>query len=126
MSQRKAYLAYEFTGVVPLTAAFHKHGIEFGILDDPVTEELFQAETELLNREQDTVRTGHCARDGKTLFFAEFGMKITESARSFITFIYDRPPALAELLEAVRDIEPLTIQRLKRIQGESGQPPVEH
>jgi len=122
MSDTKPYLAYEFTGLKPLTESLYKHGIEFEIIPDECGCKVFEIESEILNENDDVIRIGTCSRDGKVLFFAEFGLKITEHARSFITFIYDHHPTLDEIVESARDIEQLTINRLKVVQGDV--PPV--
>lgn len=118
MSETKPYIGYEFTGISPLTESLYKFSIEFIIIQDPKVPEVFIAQPEILNAETDAIRVGKLSRDGKVLYFTEFGLMLGEIARSYVTFIFDHHPTVEEMATAAGDIEALTLERLKAVQGQ--------
>ncbi|HON78582.1 MAG TPA: hypothetical protein PK544_08845 [Spirochaetota bacterium] len=122
MSETKPYIGYEFTGISPLTESLYKFGIDFSIIQDPKVPGVFEAQPDILNEETDAIRVGQLSREGKVLYFAEFGLMLGEIARSYVTFIFDHHPSVEEMAAAAGDIEALTLERLKTVQGQGDIP----
>jgi hypothetical protein len=103
----------------------YKFGIDFSIIQDPHVQEVFTAQPDILNAETDAIRVGQLSREGKVLYFAEFGLMLGEIARSYVTFIFDHHPTVKDMTAAAGDIEELTLKRLKAVQGH-GDIPLTH
>lgn len=122
MSEAKPYIGYEFTGISPLTESLYKFGIDFSIIQDPTIPDVFTAQPDILNVETDAIRVGQLSREGKVLYFTEFGLMLGEITRSYVTFIFDHHPTVKDMATAAGDIEELTLKRLKAVQGDGNIP----
>ena len=115
MSEKKPYLDFTFTGVHSFTEALDKTLISYRIFEDENISRLYDLEPEILDREKDTITMGSCTRDGKTLFFVEFGLQITESFKSYLLFMCEKRPGMEELQQIASEIEEITVNHLKEV-----------
>jgi len=124
MTEKKPYAYYKFIGVKSFTKLLDDSGIGHILFDDPAVPRLFDARAEYFNPAEDSIAVGKCIQDGVEVYFAEFGIKITKSFRSYIVFIYDHHPTFDDLDGSAADIDGLTQQNLEgvdlsEIQGET-------
>jgi hypothetical protein len=112
MATDKPYLEHRFLGVRPFTDYLSEAGVNYTIFDDPAIESLFSRKSELLNRERDSVVIGACTDDGLGVYFAQFGIRITERFLSHVVFVFNHHPRAEELAVAADDMEPLILQKL--------------
>jgi len=118
MIKDKPYIDFTFTGVTTFTEVMDRALVSYRIYNDENVEKLFSIEPPIFSRDDDTIQIGNCSRERKTLFYAEFGMIISENIRSYIVFMFDHHPDIDELIICANDIEPLTVDHLKKVHGE--------
>jgi len=121
LQNKQSYLTYKFCGVRPFAFSLKQAGIEFEIFSDENANELRKLKPDLFTHEKDIINIGKCTKDDKILYFVEFGIMIDDTLRSFITFIYDHHPDLAEIEQAADDMEPLTIGSLNKVKEEQSE-----
>ncbi|MGV7928199.1 MAG: hypothetical protein AB2L13_04700 [Spirochaetota bacterium] len=80
----------------PFTDYLSEAGVSYTIFDDPAIESLFSRKSELLNRERDSVVIGACTDDGLGVYFAQFGIRITERFLSHVVFVFNHHPRAEE------------------------------
>ncbi len=112
MPADKPYLEHRFLGVRPFTDYLSDAGVAYALFDDPAIESLFSAKSELLNRGRDSIVIGACTDEGLGVYFAQFGIRITESFLSHVVFVFDHHPRPDELATAADDMEGLILQQL--------------
>jgi hypothetical protein len=106
------YAYYKFIGVKSFTKLLDDSGVKYVLFDDESIPRLFMERPDHLKAGEDTIVVGKCVQDNMDVYFAEFGIKITPSYRSYIVFIYDHHPVADELLVTVDDMEPLVNRSL--------------
>jgi hypothetical protein len=109
------YAYNKFIGVKPFTKLLDESGVRYLLFDDESIPRLFRERPEHLKAGEDTIAVGKCVQDNMDVYFAEFGIKITASFRSYIVFIYDHHPVADELLATVDDMEPLIQKSLEGV-----------
>lgn len=109
MNIKKTYIDFSFLGVRSFTELLIQSGTEYALLDLPDLSEFYSDDNFFLNEGQDTITIGYATRDGRTLYFIEFGIMIAQdyNVRSYIVFIYDHMPGLYDIQNTIIDIEPL-------------------
>jgi hypothetical protein len=115
MVNKKPYVHYKFIGVKPFTALLDDAGVRFVLFDDDAVRRLYDAKHDYFNAADDSISVGKCAQEGTEVYFAEFGIKITASFRSYIVFIYDHHPTADDMLASAEDIETLIQKNLDRV-----------
>jgi hypothetical protein len=112
MSHEKPYVHYKFIGVKPFTALLDEAGVRFVLFEDPAVRRLYEARPDYFNAAEDAISVGKSAQEGAEVYFAEFGIKITPSFRSYIVFIYDHHPTEDDILASADEIEALIQKNL--------------
>lgn len=115
MAPQKPYAGYKFIGVKPFTKMLEEAGVSYTLFGDAAIDRLFNEKPEYFNRSEDTICVGKSSHDQAGVFFAEFGLKITKSYRSYIVFIFDHHPTEDEMITTADDIEPLIAQNLEGV-----------
>ena len=115
MAQHKPYADYKFIGVKPFTKMLEEAGVSYILFDDTAIDRLFTEKPEYFNRAEDTICIGKSSQEEAGIYFAEFGLKITPSYRSYIVFIFNHHPTEAEMFETAGDIEQLIAQNLEGV-----------
>jgi hypothetical protein len=115
MAEKKPYAYYKFIGVKPFTKLLDDSGIGYILFEDEAVRRLYEARPDYFNPADDTITVGKCIQDGVEVYFAEFGIKITKSYRSFIIFIYDHHPTFDDLGVSAADIDRLIQQQLEGV-----------
>ena len=115
MTRNKPYADYKFIGVKPFTKMLEEAGVAYALFSDAAIDRLFAEKAEYFNRAEDTICIGKSAQEQAGVFFAEFGLKITPSYRSYIVFIFDHHPSEDEMFATVDDIEPLIAKSLENV-----------
>lgn len=110
----KPYIDYKFIGIKPFTAALDESNVPY-VLFQGDGDSLFDSRGELFNRETDSIRVGRCTGEGAEAYFAEFGIKITKSYRSYIVFIFDHHPSAGDLAATADSIEPIIGENLQSV-----------
>lgn len=112
MIHEKPYVDYKFIGVKPFTALLDQAGIGFVLFEDVEVRHLYESKPGYFNAAEDTISVGKSTQEGAEVYFAEFGIKITPSFRSYIVFIYDHHPTADDMLVSADDIEALLQENL--------------
>lgn len=121
MDQSAPYLGYELTGPRPLGELLGKLGLQCVFFaSDELVRELFAKKSETLAPDRDSVRIGSFAKEGRTLFFAEFVIQIHDGLLSHISFLFDHMPLLSDLSICADNIESIALQALKSYQEKHG------
>jgi hypothetical protein len=115
MAQNKPYADYRFIGVKPFTKMLEDAGVAYTLFNDAAIDRLFAEKAEYFNRAEDTICVGRSSQERAEVFFAEFGLKITPSYRSYIVFIFDHHPTEEDMLITADDIEPLIAKSLENV-----------
>jgi hypothetical protein len=105
MQVKKPYVSYKFIGVKPFTNALDEANIRYVLFDDESPGRIFHDLTDYFNPGEDSISIGRCIQENADAYFAEFGIKITPSYRSYLVFIYDHHPSVDEMLISATDIE---------------------
>ena len=115
----KPYADYKFVGIKPFIQSLEDADVEYILFpQDRGAENLFNNRPDYFHRGEDSIIVGKCLSGGLEIYFAEFGMKITKSYRSYIVFIYDHHPTSNDILLTADDIERLVAERLDSMQPE--------
>ncbi len=110
------YVGYKFIGVKPFTASLEESGTGYVTFEaDPGIAVLFDARPEFFNRDTDSIVIGKCTGGNIDAYFAEFGLKITKTFRSYIVFIYNHHPDTAELLATADMLETVVSRNLASV-----------
>ena len=117
MDNEKTYITYKFTGLKPIESFFTQAGISTRIIKDESTDRLL-ADNELFNEGEDSIELGICSREGKDLYFIEFGISLDGAYKSFLTFLYDHHPTFDEMQATTKDIEYLIHENLVKVKAE--------
>ncbi|HSV95933.1 MAG TPA: hypothetical protein VLM75_03250 [Spirochaetota bacterium] len=112
MPADKPYIEHRFLGVRSFIDYLSEAGVSYTLFDDPAIENLFAEKCDILNRGRDSVLIGACTDEGLGFYFAQFGIRITESFTSHIVFVFDHHPRPDELAETAVDMEPLVLRHL--------------
>ncbi len=112
---QKSYFEHVFTGLSSFTEVLDRTLVSYRLLSETAADQLFTCERPVLDREKDIVELGNCTSGGKTLFFMDCGVGITEKTRSHVVFLYDHEPSPEELLASGRDMDELAAERLKKV-----------
>jgi hypothetical protein len=112
MSSAKPYVDYRFLGVKSFTSALTEQGIAYTLFSDPSIDLLFESRPELLSRDEDSIEIGKCTSGDINVYFVHFGIKITPNFRSYIVFIFDHHPGVADMLSTADELEPLILKHL--------------
>ncbi len=115
MARQKPYADYKFIGVKPFTTMLDEAGVEYVLFDDTVIGRLFSEKPEYFNRSEDTICIGKSSHEQAGIYFAEFGLRITQSYRSHIVFIFDHHPSEEDMFATAGDIEQLVAQSLEGV-----------
>jgi len=115
MAGAKPYIEHRFLGVRPFTDYLTEAGVGFTLFEDPGAETVFAEKSELLHRDRDSIMIGACTGEGLGVYFAQFGIRITESFLSHVVFIFNHHPRPEELAVAVEDLEPLIMRQLEGV-----------
>lgn len=112
MGNDKPYNLYKFIGVKSFKQLLEEAGVTYHIFDDGSVPRLFSERAEYFNKNEDSIEVGKCLQGGVDVYFAEFGIKITSSFRSYIVFIFDHHPTADDMFATVDDLEPLIQKHL--------------
>ncbi len=112
MTSPKPYVDYKFLGVKPFTKSLDEAGVTYTIFSDPAANFLFTARADLFNRDEDVIEVGKCTNSDINVYFAQFGIKITPSFKSFIVFIFDHHPSIDEMSVTAAGIEEIIMRHL--------------
>jgi len=119
MTPDKPYVDYRFIGVKPFTALLDEAGVGFVLFDNAAVRHLHESKPDYFNAAEDTITVGKSTQEGAEVYFAEFGIKITPSFRSYVVFIYDHHPSDDEMLVSADDIETLVHKSLDGVNLEN-------
>lgn len=121
MDQSPPYLGYELTGPRPLDELLGKLGLQcIHFTSEELVKELFTLKAGTLAPDRDAVRIGSFAKEGRTLFFAEFIIEIHDGLLSHISFLFDHMPLLSDLSTCADNMESIALQALKSYQEKHG------
>jgi hypothetical protein len=120
MTEAKPYIEHTFTGLTSFTETLDRILVSYRTMNIKDVDDLFETENQILTRGKDTLTFGECAGNGITLYFMDFGLLLTNTIISHMVFIFDHMPTAEELRLTTRDMEYLTLERLKQVQKESG------
>jgi hypothetical protein len=120
MTETKPYIEHTFTGLSSFTETLDRMLVSYRTINLKDVDELFETENQILTRGKDVLTFGECAGYGITLYFMDFGLLLTKTIISHMVFIFDHMPSSEELRLTTRDMEHLTLERLKRVQQEPG------
>jgi hypothetical protein len=115
MTEQKPYVYYKFIGVKPFTKLLEESGIGYVLFEDPAVRHLYETRSDYFNPADDAIAVGKCTQEGVEVYFAEFGIKITKSFRSYIVFIFDHHPAIGDMEVSASDIDQLVQRNLESV-----------
>lgn len=107
------YIYFKFLGIHSFISTLDNSATEYTLFQDDFTG-LFTKHEGVL-KEEDTITTGILSREGQQVFFAELGIKITKSFRSYFVFIFDHHPTIDDMDAVVLGLEDLISQNLDKI-----------
>ncbi len=110
---KKPYIYFKFLGIHSFIDTLDNSGTEYKLFEDDLSS-LFSRHEETLNSD-DTVTIGILTREGQEVFFAEVGIKITKSFRSYFVFIFTHHPTLDDMESVVQGLEGLISENLDKI-----------
>lgn len=114
MTTEKPYVDYKFIGVKSFTQTLDDAGITYVIFESAARGRVFTALPGLLN-DDDTVTVGKCTSNDLSVYFVEFGIKITKSYRSYVVFIFNHHPADDEIVTTAGDITGIVERHLEAV-----------
>lgn len=107
------YIYFKFLGIHSFISTLDNSGTEYTLFEDNFFD--LYARHDGVLKEDDTVATGILKREGQHLFFAELGIKITKSYRSYFVFIFDHHPTTGDMDAVILGLEDLISENLDRI-----------
>jgi hypothetical protein len=107
------YIYFKFLGIHSFISTLDNSATEYTLFEDDFSE-LFTRHGNIL-KEEDSITTGILTREGQQVFFAELGIKITKSFRSYFVFIFNRHPTLEDMDAVVLGLEDLISENLDNI-----------
>lgn len=107
------YIYFKFLGIHSFISTLDNSATEYTLFEDDFSE-LFTRHENIL-KEEDSITTGILTREGHQVFFAELGIKITKSFRSYFVFIFNRHPTLEDMDAVVLGLEDLISENLDKI-----------
>ena len=119
MTGTKPYIDHTFTGVSSFTETLDRTLVSYRVLNDDSLDSIFDTEKNILTRDRDTLTLGECSAKGRTLYFLDCGLMVSPDIRSHLVFIFDHRPSGGELRQTARDMEELTVERLKTRHGDT-------
>lgn len=108
-----SYIYFKFLGIHSFLSTLDGSGTEYRLFKDDFSS-LFNRHEGILNSE-DTVTTGILNREGQQVYFAELGIKITKSFRSYFVYIFDHHPTVNDIDSIVLGLENLINQNLDNV-----------
>ncbi len=108
--EKKSYADYKILGIHSFVDTLEKSGAEFSLFDEDYSSDF----TDIINS-GDTITTGFLSKEGHTAYFAEFGIKITQSYNSYIVFIFDHHPVKDEIQGIVDELESIISANLDEV-----------
>lgn len=115
MGNGKPYRLHKFIGVKAFKHLLEEAGVTYHIFEDESVPLLFSERGEYFTDGEDSIVVGKCLQDGVDVYFAEFGIKITASFRSYVVFIYDHHPTAEDMLATADDLERLIQEHLEGV-----------
>jgi hypothetical protein len=107
------YIYFKFLGIHSFISTLDNSATEYTLFEDDFSE-LFTRHGNIL-KDEDSITTGILTREGQQVFFAELGIKITKSFRSYFVFIFNRHPTLEDMDAVVLGLEDLISENLDNI-----------
>jgi len=114
-STSRPYIDYRFLGIKSFISALEEAGGEYRIFETDDYSVLYDDGGGMLKSGDDTVMSGVLLKDGRNLFFTEFGIKITKSYRAYFIFIFDHHPLPADLKVITDGLEELVLKNLEGV-----------
>lgn len=116
MNNKNCFIDYKFLGVKPFTKTLEENSIEYVLFEDDVpVKSVFDERSQILDKESDIIETGKCLNNNIEVYFAQFGIKITKSYRSYIVFIYDHHPVQEDLIFAADSLENIINEKINSV-----------
>jgi len=107
------YIFFKFLGINSFIDTLNDSATPYQLFDDDFLP-IFDRRNEILNSE-DTIKTGILTKEEQQLFFAEVGIKITKSYRSYFVYIFDHHPTMEEIDEIILGLETLINENLDKV-----------
>jgi len=107
------YIYFKFLGIHSFISTLENSATEYTLFEDDFSE-LFTRHENIL-KDEDSITTGILTREGQQVFFAELGIKITKSFRSYFVFIFDHHPTIDDMDAVVLGLEDLISENLDNI-----------
>jgi len=107
------YIYFKFLGIHSFISTLDNSATEYTLFEDDFSE-LFTRHENIL-KEEDTITTGILTREGQQVFFAELGIKITKSFRSYFVFIFNHHPTPDDMDSVIMGLEELISENLDKI-----------
>lgn len=107
------YIYFKFLGIHSFISTLDNSATEYRLFDDDFSD-IFVRHDGIL-KEDDTVTSGILTREGQQVFFAELGIKITKSFRSYFVFIFDHHPTMDDMDSIILGLEDLISANLDSI-----------
>ncbi|MCU0847326.1 MAG: hypothetical protein MUD12_05515 [Spirochaetes bacterium] len=111
----RPYIDYRFLGIKSFISALHETASEYRIFEADDYSILYDDRGGMLKSGEDTVMSGVLLKDGGSVYFTEFGMKITKSHRAYFVFIFDHHPFPADLKLISDGLEDLVLKNLEGV-----------
>ena len=118
MIEGKPYFDYKFLGVEPFTVALSKSGVSYESIEHSHSEKM-KSDEKIFFSDEDVLAIGLCSKDGKDIYFADFGISIAPGIQTFVVFLYDHEPTFEDILSTSMEIESLTMEHLQASQKNS-------
>jgi hypothetical protein len=112
MADGTPWIEHLFSGIKTFRDLMDQAGISCEEVDTPGGDAVFTEAAEFLNATDDTLQCGVCQREGHRIWYADFGLKITKSYFSHITFVFTRMPVKDDLVLCARVLPDLVDTRL--------------
>lgn len=107
------YIYFKFLGIHSFISTLDNSDTEYKLYEDDFSG-LYERHEGIL-KEEDTVTSGILTREGQQVFFAELGIKITKSFRSYFVFIFDHHPTMSDMDSIILGLEDLISSNLDNI-----------
>ncbi len=107
------YIYFKFLGIHSFISTLDNSDTEYKLYEDDFSG--IHERHEGILKEEDTVTSGILTREGQQVFFAELGIKITKSFRSYFVFIFDHHPTMDDMDSIILGLEELISSNLDNI-----------
>jgi hypothetical protein len=113
-TKEKPFIDYKFLGVKSFVESLDEADVEYHLFEEDDYSPLFHSGLDIL-KEGDSVISGIMLRDEDKAFFSQFGLRITKSYLAYIVFIFDRHPAVDDLMGIIEELEEIIMKNLDNI-----------